>query len=127
MFEDLKCKINARRPPAPASREEVDALRNEYPGIPKDYLTFLQEIGSGNLGPFILYSSPSDPEFVYGPRAENLPGIILLGDDMQGYCFGFDTEEDFQLVEIDSRAEVNYKVKPTFSEFVRDRIAADNR
>jgi hypothetical protein len=122
MFEDLKAGMVVARPPTPHTPEKVETLRGKYPGIPEDYLAFLTEIGWGNFGSFMLYSEPGSPKFTYGAEREGLKGIILIGDDMQGYSFGFDAGNGFRLVEIDPRGNVDRSIEPDFSEFVHNLL-----
>jgi len=83
--------------------EDVDKLRLEYPGLPCEYLEFLSLVGYGNLEELQLYSGPTSAKSIYPQPKGDLSGIVLFGDDFQGYCFGFDTRKDFCLVEIDPR------------------------
>src|SRR5687767_8607133 len=101
MFEEIKAKCSGlEQPPSSTPPEKAEVLRNKFPGIPEDYLSFLLEVGWGDLKWFRLYSGPIQPKSVYGDLAENMEGLILIGDDFQGYCFGFDVEDGYQMVEI---------------------------
>jgi hypothetical protein len=48
--------------------------------------------GETNAGPMI-YDGPMNPNEIYGLRDEH-SGILLLGDDYQGYCFGYNTDTE---------------------------------
>ena len=92
------------------------ALSSQFPGIPSDYLSFLQEIGFGNLGNIQIYSGPALCNSVYPQHvSDRLASIVLIGDDMQGYCFGFDIENQYRIVEVDDKGVSRVKnMTPTF-------------
>jgi len=74
--------------------DAITELRRQYPNLRDDYFVFLSTVGWGETvaGPMI-YEGPVEPDEIYGPRDE-LAGIVLLGDDFQGYCFGYNAESD---------------------------------
>jgi hypothetical protein len=80
--------------PTPLTPGEIAELRRRFPDLRDDYFDYLSSTGWGDTeaGPTI-YEGPVDPVEVYGPR-DNLTGIILLGDDFQGYCFGYNFESE---------------------------------
>ncbi len=77
--------------PLPLAPEVVSELRRQFPGLREDYFNYLMFVGWGETeaGPMI-YEGPTTPEEIYGPRDE-LADILLLGDDFQGYCFGYNS------------------------------------
>lgn len=99
--------------------EESESIRDEFPGIPDDYLSFLTDIGWGELEILTIYSGPIPAPEIYGPRG-HLSQIILIGDDRQGYCDGFDTGSDYALTEISPSGEVE-ELNMTFFEFMQSR------
>jgi hypothetical protein len=69
---------------------ELSLIQDAHANIPSDYLAYLREIGWGeSASGRMIYSGPVDPESVYGPDVVS-SSIVLLGDDMQGYCLGYD-------------------------------------
>lgn len=81
--------MNAR---TPVSKPKLDAIRAEYPQLPDEYFDYLVREGYGEApSGRMIYSGPIEPSFVYGARFQ-ASRIVLLGDDMQGYCFGFDLD-----------------------------------
>ncbi|NOR62771.1 MAG: hypothetical protein GQ535_09800 [Rhodobacteraceae bacterium] len=77
--------------------------------LPLDYRTFLIEIGSGEIGDmkFIIYPTPIKAREVYGSDIpSHLGRILLLGDDFNGMCIGFDPENDWRVVEGDWRIAI---------------------
>ncbi len=87
--------------PVPAS--DLKALQAEFAGIPDEYTDFLEKVGYGAVGDIRIYEAPTPPCDIYPEAQGNLSGIILFGDDFQGYCFGFDSTKKFSLVEVDPR------------------------
>lgn len=118
-FDDVRGRIASIDALARLSSADVDGLRARYPGLPEDYLDFLVEVGSGDLGEFQIYSGPVPAPEVYPSDSGALGGVLLVGDDFQGYCFGFDRASDFRLVEVSPRGEVDVTVEPAFATFVR--------
>jgi len=80
--------------PTPLPLEAIANLRRQYPRLRDDYFDYLTAVGWGetDAGPTI-YSGPTEPGEIYGPHDEHA-GIVLLGDDFQGYCFGYNTETE---------------------------------
>lgn len=73
-------------------KAEADSLKAEHPELPDDYLDYLQNVGWGESeSGRMIYSSPVSPSHIYGGRLEG-SRVLLLGDDTQGYCFGFHSE-----------------------------------
>ena len=78
--------------PTRLSQTEVYSLTAEFPDLPADYLAYLVDIGwgesaSGNM----IYSGPIFPDEIFGTEInlEHLNNVVLLGDDFQGSCLGF--------------------------------------
>ncbi len=69
---------------------EIELLVVEHPNLPADYLSYLREIGWG-ISPsgHMIYSGPITPKEVY-PHLLIEDNRLLIGDDNQGYCLGYD-------------------------------------
>lgn len=107
------------------SEEKVSEIKRRFPGLPDDYIQFLREIGHGNLGVLVIYDSPIDPVYVYSEaRAESLKGLVLFGDDMQGFCYGFDLQAGCRVIEVDPRGRVDRTIEAGFADFVRSFLKA---
>lgn len=90
----------------PLSREAITDLRRRFPALRDDYFNYLMTVGWGetDAGPMI-YQGPTNPGEIYGVRDEHV-GILLLGDDFQGHCFGYNTEtESYGEISDDGRWE----------------------
>jgi len=73
---------------------------------------------------YMLYNGILEPDDIYDAEtAEGLGGLLIFGDDMQGYCFGFDTGNDWAIIEIDPTDMSYRKTFNHFSEFIRDRLS----
>lgn len=61
-----------------------------HPELPADYLAYLRDVGWG-IAPsgHMIYSGPISPDEVY-PQLADETNRVLIGDDMQGYCLGYD-------------------------------------
>ena len=97
-----------------ASAEKIQLLRSKYSGIPECYLSFLELAGCGNLGSISLYSGPVNADEVYSNATGRLADILLIGDDFQGYCLGFDPTDHWRIVEVSPRGEIDTTVESEF-------------
>lgn len=103
----------------------TEQIKNIYPNLPKEYLVFLEEIGSGEIGnaAYIIYNGVLTPDEIYDEvTAEDLNNILIFGDDMQGYCSGFDVENGWSVVEVDPTDMSFRKIFDNFSAFIRDKV-----
>ena len=74
----------------PLTRSDIRELQSQYPELPPDYLTHLEQSGWGpQPNGRMLYSGPVHPADIYGDSLDD-SCILLIGDDGCGYCFGFD-------------------------------------
>jgi len=117
MFEEIKNELSDQL--GKLNDEEINILLTEFSGLPNDYLVFLKEVGYGNLGEIQIYSGPIPPNEVY-PVNKELEGIILFGDDHQGYCFGFDSRDSFRVVEVDPKGSPDKSIESDFSSLIRE-------
>jgi hypothetical protein len=106
----------------PISSANAAKLAEEYPGLPEDYLEILTTLGYGALGILQLYSGPVRPRTIYPNSVDALYTILLVGDDTQGYCFGFDTARAFSVVEVGPHGLLEPGSYPTITEFLREHI-----
>lgn len=103
----------------------IDGIKKSFSGIPDDYILFLEEIGSGEIGNnnYMLYNGLLLPDEIYdADTADDLQGILIFGDDMQGNCYGFKPSNEWSIVEIDSSDMNLHKVSDCFSEFIRGKV-----
>jgi hypothetical protein len=69
---------------------EIERLVAEHPGLPTDYLAYLRDVGWGTApNGHMVYEGPISPDEVY-PQLAGETNRVLIGDDMQGYCLGYD-------------------------------------
>ena len=126
MYEDLIVetglgKMFSRLTPLTA--EELTKIRARYPDAPDDYLAFVEEIGWGEVQgrTLMLYSGFALPTEVFdAPAAVPLSGLLIFGDDMAGYCFAFNPQEDWRVMGIDSATGDVEGVSHDFGSFIRD-------
>jgi hypothetical protein len=98
-------------------------LRRNHPGVPDDYVFFLSRIGAGTIGQsqYSLYTGLGEPGFIYGDLPPQLVGVVLFGDDFQGYNAGFRTNT-WEVVEVDPLDRSVDVVAPSFEAFIRNTI-----
>src|SRR5579872_5269214 len=92
------------------SAEERSKLQLRQPHLPRDYIRFLAEIGTGDLGGIRLFGGPTASSEIYPNGEQALTTVLLFGDDFQGYCFGFDTADGYRVVEVDPRGRIDRAV-----------------
>lgn len=97
-----------------ASANELQSVRSKYAGIPEEYFRFLEVAGYGNLGDIQLYEGPTKAGTVYSNATGRLADILLIGDDFQGYCFGFDPTDRWKIVEVSPHGEIDTTVESEF-------------
>jgi hypothetical protein len=69
---------------------QIAYLVHQHPDLPSDYLEYLRTEGWGKaVNGHMIYEGPIPPEDIYGDSYQG-PKVVLLGDDYQGYCFGYD-------------------------------------
>ncbi|BCJ05789.1 hypothetical protein PRtIB026_A44150 [Pseudomonas sp. RtIB026] len=108
-----------------AEAQMLSALAGPHSQVPADYLAFIRELGWGEVGEaaYMLYEGLLTPDQVYDEDGDNaLEGILLFGDDLQGYCSGFDTNNGWVVVDIDPVSREAHQVADSFSEFIRELL-----
>ena len=119
-WEHIRQKIERPETLEPVSEIDVSRMKELYPNLPEQYLTFLRTVGHGNLGRIQIYAGPMNPVDIYSESRRNqLNGIIIIGDDMQGFCYGFDLKDSYRVVEIDPRGNIDRTIKPDFESLVQ--------
>jgi len=103
----------------------ISILTSKYPNIPVDYISFLEEIGSGQIGnnEYMIYNGLLKPDEVFASdSSQELIGILIFGDDLQGYNSGFLVDDEWKIIEIDS-VDMSYEVTfDNFYDFIIDKV-----
>ena len=101
----------------------VDAIRSRYPWLPDEYLEFLRDVGAGEIGEssLMVYDSPVPAETIFGH--DTIPGVLAIGDDFQGYVFGYSPSAGGSIVEIEPGGFTLDVVALSFADFIRGRLA----
>lgn len=113
-FDELAANIENVDSLSKATSEDIKWILERIPNVDNDYIEFLENVGYGNLGDIQLYNGVIDSDEIYPSPQDNLDDVLLFGDDMQGYCFGFKLDEGMRVVEIDPKGQLSQDVKPTF-------------
>ncbi len=108
----------------PISGEAAKRIESQFPGVPRDYLSFLLEVGYGVLGDggYMIYSGLLEPDEVYGDSCE-VRGVLLFGDDYQGYNAGFEVKSG-SVIEVDPTDMSIDEVAPDFTTFILNKVEA---
>lgn len=76
------------------SETQLGELAAANPRLPVEYFNYLRDIGWGKAASGrMVYSGPIPPQDIYGATFSRTD-IVLLGDDFQGYCLGYDLTTD---------------------------------
>jgi hypothetical protein len=68
---------------------QLSTLREQYPELPPEYFQYLATVGWGETpSDRMIYEGPVESAEVYG-EGRVAEDLVLLGDDMQGYCLAF--------------------------------------
>ena len=118
-WEKLRITVVGGATVTPIPKGECDSIRDQHAGIPDDYLSFLTEIGWGELETLQLFSGPVPASEIYGSK-DQLSHVILIGDDYQGYCFGYETVPVFALVEVSPSGDLR-NLDKSFFDFMEAR------
>ena len=124
-FKSFATRISAIDQLSRLNSVEIDALVKRHPRLPADYLRFLGEFGYGDLGELQLHSGPSAAGNFFSDISQGLMSVIIFGDDKQGYYLGFDTAEDYRVVEVSPRGEVAKDVEPVLSDLLDGCFGGD--
>lgn len=104
-----------------------DVLKTVPKGVtpPLSYLKFLENVGYGTVqsGIFTIYSGLVEPKDVFGIDDQKLDGILLFGDDLSGYLYGFSVI-NWRIVEVDQHRDVISMGDVSFEEFLNRKIAS---
>lgn len=108
---------------ASVSSERAASLREQYPGLPEDYIGFLLCIGAGEVGSenYMIYTGLIPAEEIYG-ESKQVRGVLLFGDDLCGFAAGFDSQT-WRVVEVDSEHPTPVDLAPDFATFIAQKLS----
>jgi len=113
------------------SDAEAKALRERYPGIPDDFVAYLQEVGRGNVCEcrFKVYGWMGTPDDILGEGVFDWldPGLRVLcfGDNYQGDLSGFLPDEGWAVVELWHDVGELVRAGQTFGAYIREYVGAN--
>lgn len=104
--------------------EKINELRNSFPKIPESYLSYLSEIGAGNIRehmfkiqPYLFTMEDLGLEDIYDVKEE----ILFFGDNYSGDFSGFDfSENNDKVVELWHETGEIYNTEKTFKEYIQN-------
>jgi hypothetical protein len=97
---------------------EIELLNATYPALPREYFSFLEEIGFGDLGAIHMYGGPVEAPEIYLGAPGARDNILLFGDDGQGYAFGFDGKSGHRIVEVTPDCTIESTYSDDFRSFM---------
>ena len=76
----------------PLDAETIEKLRIRHPTLRNDYFDYISRIGWGETQTGrMIYEGPIEFDEIYNCGA-HAAQVLLLGDDLQGYCFGYNLD-----------------------------------
>ncbi|MCQ2999135.1 SMI1/KNR4 family protein [Pseudomonas syringae] len=99
----------------------LKALIESNRKVPKDYIDFMRRYGVGEIRTvsFMLYNGFLKSDDIFdSANADLFKNIAFFGDDMQGYNVGFDRNNAWAVVEVDSSDMSLRKCCDNFSSFL---------
>jgi hypothetical protein len=106
------------------TKDEINSIIKEHPGVPDDYIEFLEEIGYGDIGEnyFMLYGGLVEASVIYDEtKAEKLKDIVFLGDYYDGHNIGFSKKVGWEMVEVDDNLNITFLNRP-FESFIKNKM-----
>jgi hypothetical protein len=97
----------------------------QYPNVPLEYISYLEEIGAGTLMSFKVYENLTDFEDLGLSELYSLPNEIkLFGDNFSGDFAGFDLSKNNsdEVVEFWHDSNRIYHTGKTFRQYIRTII-----
>jgi hypothetical protein len=106
-------------------RARLSGLLNEFPGLPQEYLAYLEEVGSGSVRecqyaihePEWCHEEPLFSWFECGNRK-----LVVFGHNFCGDLFAFDADNGYCIVELLHESMRVWPVEASFREFVRSEM-----
>jgi hypothetical protein len=124
--EDAKrANMNRRNP---ISARDAASLREQYPGVPDDYIAYLREVGWGSFreSQFMLYSSLGTPDEILGEGVFDWLSpethVLCFGDDFSGNLSGFLPDKKWAIVELLHDVQDTYAIEQSFGEYIREKM-----
>lgn len=118
---------NEQAPPnrTKLSNEQIARLREEYPGIPEDYLDYLKLVGWGSFreSQYMVYAEPVPlTKCLHSSRGKGFgANTLAFGDDLSGYFGCFLADENWVIAESFHGAPLT-RFDGSFGDFVRKRM-----
>src|SRR5688500_8367766 len=110
------------------SPQKAAALREQFPGVPEEYIAYLREVGFGSFREcqFMVYSGPGTPDDILGAGVFDwiAPGtrVLCFGDNFCGDLAGFVPDDGWALVELWHDAREIYPKKQSFGAYIRQKM-----
>ena len=97
----------------------ADLQRNIELGVPKDYIDFLHKYGIGDLCSFFSIDSElRSSKDVFSHEISDLKFFYFFATDIGEYLYAFDSENNWNIVEVDSSGNITEYLSNSFSKFI---------
>ncbi|MCG7984955.1 MAG: hypothetical protein JAY90_19655 [Candidatus Thiodiazotropha lotti] len=98
------------------TKKSIEWIRQNFPGLPSDYLSWMRDIGWGeHTNGYMIYSGPSPGETI----STELEEMVVVADDMAGYQVGYiKIEGVWRFVGVDSCGWEIEELRETFTEYM---------
>jgi hypothetical protein len=106
------------------SRDEINIIIEKHPGVPADYIEYLEEIGYGSIGDnyFMVYGGLVEASEIYDEsKTEKLKDIVFWGDYYNGHSIGFSKKGEWEMVDIDGRQNIEF-LNTSFESYIKNKL-----
>lgn len=87
------------------------------------YINFLASFGHGELdASFYVEEAPLEWNEIFPKERSHLDGLFIFATDQGEYCYGFDSNSDFKVVEIAADGEVSESSLGSFDQFITNKL-----
>jgi hypothetical protein len=82
----------------PLTDKKLAAVKRRHPKVPAQVLDFFKEVGCGSIGSsrYMIYDLIDAVDIFGKSSAEDLDGIVLIGDDFSGHHEAYDTKNKWR-------------------------------
>jgi hypothetical protein len=119
-------KMNER---TPLSSDEIAEVLARFPGVPRDYIDYMREIGWGSFREcqFMVYGDLATPNDMIGEEAAACYGdsreeVLCFGDDFSGDMSGFLPKQGWAVVELRHDSGSLRRMGKPFGQYIREQM-----
>lgn len=110
--------------------EEVSQIKKRFPDIPNDYITYLQEIGTGSFREcqFGVHGLLETIDEIVGEGLYDIKDnlFLIFGHNYSGDFSGFIADKGWKVAELWHETGELYVTDQTFQQYIREQMLMDS-